>query len=98
MACGVNDVPQGTVLVELGPLLGTALPAVGTAAPAVVEPLDHQALERATLLRLAHLRVELRLAEDGWRDRLERVGELALSLAVGLELALALAPDEAEAQ
>ena len=87
------DVPAGEV--ESGPVRLTVGAATGTAVPAVGlgQDRDHHHLdenEQRLLAALAphHLRVELRLDRDDWRDVLERAQETASAVGAGLELAL----------
>lgn len=87
------DVPAGEV--ESGPVRLTVGAATGTAVPPVGlgQDRDHHHLdenERDLIAALAphHLRVELRLDRDDWRDALARARETASAIGAGLELAL----------
>jgi hypothetical protein len=65
-----------------------ALPAVGLAG--AERPLGAPLAERLRSLRLAHLRADLRLADDGWRAELERAAATSAAVGAPLELALLL--------
>src|SRR5207253_3611942 len=80
----------GPVRIELGGPIGKRLPALGLGAASHGEPLTEREAQLLRALRLDHLRVELRLGEDGWRDGLARARDDAEKLGVPLEAALFL--------
>lgn len=76
---------------------GGRLPRIGLGLASHGQPLTVRDLERLKLLKLAHLRVELRLDQPGYVDLLWRAAGEARALNVGLEAALQLT-DAAEDQ
>jgi D-apionolactonase len=83
--------PEGTpVTVAIGEEAVGALPRLGLGAATHGEALGDGELARLRTLGLAHLRVDLRLAEVGWREALGRAAAEAGALGVGLEIAFFL--------
>jgi D-apionolactonase len=76
----------------LGPL-----PCLGLGVASHGQPLSETEIARLRALNLAHLRVDLHLAEPGWRDRLAQAVAEAQALSASLEAALTLTTD-AEAE
>lgn len=66
------------------------LPPLGLAVASHGRPLSTVEIERLKALRLAHLRVELRLADPDYPRRLEQAAAEAAALGCGLHLALGL--------
>ena len=85
----------GPVTVTVGPGDGAPLPPIGLVAAGHGHPLSTEQLDRLNELRLGHLRIELDLAADAWRERLERAGSEAAALGAPLEVA-ALTGDAGE--
>ena len=69
----------------LGPL-----PSIGVGVASHGQPLQEAEIARLRALNLAHLRVDLRLAEPGWRSRLARATADARALETELEVAVTL--------
>ncbi len=85
LAFTVGDQPAGT------------LPPIGLGSASHGQPLSAREIERLRALRLAHLRVDLPLAEAGWAEALRRATREAAALGAALEVALLLT-DNAEAE
>ncbi len=73
------------------------LPAIGLGVASHDQPLSGQEIARLRALGLAHLRADLRLAEPGWPDALDRAAAEARALGVPLEIALFVS-DDADAE
>jgi hypothetical protein len=71
------------------------LPAFGLGVASHGQPLTEQETERLRALNLAHLRVDLRLAEPNFTDALRRATAETRTLGVALEIALHLTDDAA---
>ncbi|HEX6971924.1 MAG TPA: hypothetical protein VF234_06875, partial [Limnochordia bacterium] len=72
------------------------LPRIGLGMASHGRPLSERERGRLRRLRMAHLRVDLALAEPGWRDRLRLASEEAAALGTRLEMALILSDAAAE--
>jgi hypothetical protein len=66
------------------------LPRIGLGVASHGQPLSETEIARLRALNLAHLRVDLRLAAPGWRDRLAQATDEAQALGTALEAALTL--------
>ena len=75
----------------------TPLPFIGLGAASHDQPLTPLEISRLKVLNLAHLRVDLRLEDPSYPERLRRVWDEAKSLGVPLEVAL-LISQEGEAE
>ncbi len=78
------------VRIELGGPLDARLPALGLAMASHGRGLSRREVELLRALRLDHLRADLRLSEEGWREELSRSVEAAGALGTPLELAVFL--------
>jgi hypothetical protein len=85
-----QEADPGPVRLTIGAPSGELVPPVGLSVASHGEPLTGAEVALLRALGPAHLRVDLRLDGDGWRDALARAQEEATRLACGLELALAL--------
>jgi hypothetical protein len=85
------------VRIELGEPTGKRLPELGLGMASHGDPLSEREAELLRVLRLDHLRVDLRVGEEGWEAKLARAAEDARAVGASLELALFLA-DEPKAQ
>ena len=90
----VIDSPE---MADAGPLAITVgdeaigkLPALGVGLASHGRRLSGHEVHRLSALHLAHLRVDLRLGEEGWRDQLRRAGDAAMGLGAALEPAVFL--------
>jgi hypothetical protein len=77
--------------VTLGERIVGRVPAIGVALGAI--PPGEREIEALRELRLAHLRVDLHLETDSWREQLERGRELARGLGCALEVAVFVRED-----
>jgi hypothetical protein len=85
-----------SVTIVLDPAVTFPVPRLGLGLPSHAPALTPLDAERLRALRLDHLRVDIRLAEPGWREAL--VGAAAAAEAVGASLEAALfLPDAPEA-
>ena len=74
------------------------LPPIGLCAASHQRPLSAREIERLKALRLAHLRVDLKLSDASYPTVLERVADEAAQIGAGLHLALGFGADvEAQA-
>lgn len=74
------------------------LPPIGLCAASHQRPLSAREIERLKALRLAHLRVDLKLSDASYPAVLERVADEAAQIGAGLHLALGFGADvEAQA-
>jgi len=73
-------------------------PPIGLSVASHGEPLSARELNRLRALHLHHLRVELRLSEPEYPDRLKEAMDEAGSLGIPLEVALAVSSSEPEGQ
>jgi hypothetical protein len=80
----------GPVRIEVGEATRRVVPPLGLALASHGEALSEREEALIAALGPDHLRADLRLAGDDWRDELERAGAAALATAAGLELALFL--------
>lgn len=86
--------PASAAVVEEGPVeiaIGTEtrpLPAIGLGLASHGEPLSVSEIERLRSLQLWHLRVDLRLDQVSWPERLHRAATEAAQLDLPLELAV----------
>ncbi|RIK42461.1 MAG: hypothetical protein DCC55_08820 [Chloroflexi bacterium] len=71
------------------------LPALGLGLASHGQPLTEQEIVRLRALNLAHLRIDLRLADSAISDTLRRASDEARALGVALEIALHLTDDAA---
>jgi hypothetical protein len=86
-----------TVTIVVDPAAELQVPRVGLGLRPDAPPLTPLEADRLRALRLDHLRVDLRLAEPGWREML--AGALAAAEAVGTSVEAALfLPDAPEAE
>jgi hypothetical protein len=76
----------------IGPMLG-----IGLSLPADLRPLSEREVLRLRAIRLSHLRVDLRLFDSGYEDRLREATAQARALRVPLEVAFFVS-DDAEAE
>lgn len=67
-----------------------ALPPVGLCVASHQRPLSPREIERLKALKLAHLRVDLRLADPGYPALLEQAAKEAAAIGTGLHIALEL--------
>jgi hypothetical protein len=77
--------------------IGSALPGwprMGLGASSDVRPLGSREVELLRPLAIDHLRVDVRLPEEGWQARLALAGDDAAALGVPLEIALIVAGSE----
>lgn len=74
-----------------------ALPQIGLGIASHGQPLGEQEIARLRALHLAHLRVDLQLAQNDWAAKLARAATEAKALGIGLEVALHLT-DNGEAE
>lgn len=87
---------EGPIRLTIGGPTGTTVPAIGLGVDADGhEPTGREA-ELLRALGPAHLRVELRLDGDGWRDALRRAQETARRIDTNLEVSLHLRPEHAD--
>ena len=88
-----SEPEDGPVRVSVGSPTGTRLPALGLGTASHGGPLGRG--ETALLRALApeHLRVDVRVGEDGWQAELERAAEAASAVGAALELAVFLAEE-----
>ena len=84
--------PEGPVRLEVGEPLGVALPPIGFGAASHGSALVEREAELLRSLEPSHLRVDLHLAEVGWREALARARADAETLGCKLELALFVNP------
>lgn len=77
--------------VTIGPAVGHTLPPLGLGMASHDRGLDDHGRDLLRALEVDHLRVDLRLGADDWRDRLAEAAEVARTLGAGLELALFVA-------
>ena len=89
--------PASAVSVEIRPGQPRSLPAIGLGAASHGQPLTERELQRLRMLRPAHLRVDLVLAEQDYADRLRQVSREASALGVPLEAAI-FVTDDAETE
>lgn len=87
--------PQPLTFRLLNSAFRIPLPAFGLGVASHGQPLSEQEIDRLRALNLAHLRVDLRLAEPGFSEALRRASHEARALGVGLEIALHLTDDAA---
>jgi hypothetical protein len=87
----------GPIRIELGEPTGKRLPELGLGMASHGDPLSEREAELLRVLRLDHLRADLRVGEEGWEAKLARAAEDARAVGASLELALFLA-DEPTAQ
>ncbi len=87
---------EGAVRLSLGEPTGTTVPAIGLGVDADGHEPTEREVELLRALAPAHLRVEMRLDGDGWRDVLRRAQETALRIGAHLEVSLHLRPEHAE--
>jgi D-apionolactonase len=85
------------IRIELGEPTGKRLPEMGLGMASHGDPLTEREAELLRVLSLDHLRVDLRVGEEGWEAKLARAAEDARAVRALLELALFLG-DEPEAQ
>ena len=86
---------QRALSIAIEPSEGKPLAAMGLGMASHGQPLADREVDRLSRLQLAHLRVDLRLSQPGWRVALERAVSEASRLGIGLEAALFLS-DEAK--
>jgi hypothetical protein len=84
----------GEVEISLGDRVGRSPPAIGLGAASHSRPFAPQEVELLRALAPAHLRVDVRLDEDGWQGRLDRDLEDVSALETAVELAVFAARDE----
>ena len=96
-----GDVPPaeeaGPVRVEIGSMVAPMLPRIGLGIASDGGALSPHEEDLLAELRPDHLRVELHLRTEEWREELARGASQAIALAAGLELAVFLG-DEPEAE
>jgi len=85
----------GPSRLTLGPPTGTRVPAVGLGADRDGHRPDEHEIELLTLLSPRHLRVEVRLDRDDWRQSLTSVQETGERVGAALEVALMLREEHA---
>lgn len=83
------------VSIRVGPEAAGKMPPVGLGAASHGKPLTGNDLGRLAAMHLGHLRLELKLTEDGWRDKFALVAGEAAALNLPLEIA-AVAGDDGE--
>lgn len=89
---------DGPLAVTIGTGAVGALPALGLGLASHGQVLSARQVARLHALHLAHLRVDLPLTEEGWRETLRRATDEAAALGVALEVALFLSPEGAGAE
>jgi hypothetical protein len=94
------DVPDtaaeaGPVRLTVGPPTGTRVPPIGLGQDRDAHVPDDRERELLAALAPAHLRVEVRLTDGDWRDRLVAARETAHATGASLELALMFREEEA---
>ncbi len=87
---------SGPVRLGVGARTGTTVPSVGLGQDRDQHRPDEHEREVIAALAPHHLRVELRLERDDWRDALESAQETAAASGAGLELALMFRDEHAE--
>ncbi len=83
------------ISVRVAPGAGEKMPPIGLGAASHGKPLTGNDLVRLAAMHLGHLRLELKLTEDGWREKLALVAGEAAALKLPLEVA-AVAGDAGE--
>lgn len=92
--------PEGDaapIRAEIGGLLGRRLPPIGVMMAAHGDAPSAREMDLLRRLRLAHLHVDLRLADPSYREALARAGAAATALGAALEPAI-FAPDDADGE
>ncbi len=90
---GARDATPEPVTLTLGLDSGRTLPKLGLGCAGDGRELSDREMEELRVLRLSHLRVDLRLWETSHLDALERAVREARALGCGLELALFVTDD-----
>jgi hypothetical protein len=92
-----GEIPPATIdtgpkalTVTVGSRAGQAMPQLGLGQASHGQPLQAREIERLKALKLSHLRVDLPLAEPGYKAKLGQTSAEARALAVSLEIALFL--------
>ncbi|MGH2557854.1 MAG: hypothetical protein ACRDJH_02225 [Thermomicrobiales bacterium] len=81
--------------VTVGATPGGSLPAIGFEVAHHGERLDDEQQSRLRRLRPAHLHVDVDLSSAAWEERAQRAVEEAVALATGLQVAVVVAPQQA---
>jgi hypothetical protein len=76
-----------SVSVLVGPEAVATMPPIGLGAASHGKPLTENDLARLSAMHLGHLRLDLVLAKEGWREKLALVAREAAALGVPLEIA-----------
>jgi D-apionolactonase len=84
---------EGPVRIHIGDMAAPALPRIGLGMSSNGRDLTEREEDLVGEVRPDHLRVDLHIGRDGWREELERAGRQAVRLAAGLEVALFLGDD-----
>jgi hypothetical protein len=90
-------VEEGPVRLWVGGSTGTRVPPIGLGQDRDAHRPDDNERELLAALAPAHLRTEVRLDADGWRDTLAAAHETARAAGAALELALMLREENADA-
>lgn len=85
---------QESIIITPAKAQAVGLPKLGLGATTQPQTLNAQAIARLQALKLAHLRVEVRLSQADWQARLHHDAQQAQQIGVPLEVALHL-PDDA---
>ena len=88
---------SGDVVLTVPDGPGVTLPTIGLGSASHGQPLSEREVGRIRRLNLGHLRVDLRIHDQGWLEALRRASAEADALGVALEAALYLG-DEAEGE
>jgi len=86
----VSPLVSGDIVIEVGERPTAALPEIGLSMSTRAQPLSSHETARLRSLNLKHLRVDLTLDGDGWRDDLASAAREAQAIGAGLEAALFL--------
>lgn len=87
----------GVATLTVGGGMGRTMPAIGLGTASHGKPLLPVDLERLGAMGLGHLRLNLDLTAEGWRDRLTLASREASAIGVPLEVELQTGPDGAGA-
>lgn len=86
---------DGPIRIAIGSPTGTKVPVIGLGQASHCESLSAREVELLRELAPAHLRVEVRLGRNDWRDATDRGQSTAAQIGCPLEIALHLRPEHA---